>query len=967
MIGLLVKIPFHSQIKRTEPRFAEEIAAAVGRAATASAARILPSEESYFLAFDESSSPCRLRAAEAARLLLDSFRSLNPRLHGWVLLIDSCSAGDEEDLRQFRRRWYGIRGDGLFIGPGTVQRFRRYFQCDESRAAEHGGCAPVLDALYAHPPIPEEEIPRAPSGPALEELVQRLGELAGVGQTQSSSLAVLGAGRAPAEFVETALDRLYGQNAAKFLRLRASAVASSPYGPMVDGLASFAAPGGGELGGTASGSVSGADRLLLTDLGLILDFLARSPFREGYAPALDIRLRVCVASALRLYARHTAARSLPAFVILDGIERFPHRSLELVRLLLELGLAEDGLRCIALGSQLPPSLADRGIPTLALPEGDWAPSGADGFALRARARLARCGEAEPKALSRTGGSGRSRVALAVAVLKSLPAEYSELLLALSLGEESFRDEDMDDFLDSLGYVGGIRGLAYPQLAALGFLVGRGRPRLAFPEVTAAAEALLKDGGAGIKAAFAQRLLSLHGQRRILPSLALYRRIRLLGADAITAQSLRLFLDCAAADSVYGPSLEPDEALDSPLASHFTFLRAYAANDRETSELAAADLENNIVGGDPLAAATASLARAALDYSARSPGSAAKLAKNALISLHALSAPRAEARAHRILGLCSLAQGQIQEGADYLANASEIAEGVDDALGCILSAQAEASAHFVLGDMSRALARTSAFAAVARGSFRADWEMVAAFMEGRIAFELGAYADAEEAFDRVRAQAQLYSQADAELRAGLWMGRAAAAAGEGDRATDMLSRGGEDVEALWFSAELEYWEGRREEAARLAERAVALAPPSGFASADAFDWSSGFASIEGRSVGFVAGRSYLADQLLAFRDFCVGLASPELARERSERLALQTREERLSALHPSLHLYLFYRFLILRELDESSMDSATVLSKAFKALQIRAARMSDAVRKDSFMERNRWNRALVNQARAHKLM
>ena len=50
-----------------------------------------------------------------------------------------------------------------------------------------------------------------------------------------------------------------------------------------------------------------------------------------------------------------------------------------------------------------------------------------------------------------------------------------------------------------------------------------------------------------------------------------------------------------------------------------------------------------------------------------------------------------------------------------------------------------------------------------------------------------------------------------------------------------------------------------------------------------------------------------------------------------------------------------------------MDGATALSKAFKALQMRSTRMGEASFKDGFLETNRWNKALIEAARARKLI
>ncbi len=253
------------------------------------------------------------------------------------------------------------------------------------------------------------------------------------------------------------------------------------------------------------------------------------------------------------------------------------------------------------------------------------------------------------------------------------------------------------------------------------------------------------------------------------------------------------------------------------------------------------------------------------------------------------------------------------------------------------------------------------------SFRADWESVCAFIEGRAAFEVGRYDRAEESFGIVRSIARVYGQGEASRRAEIWTGHAAAFRGDAARARRILLRFGDDAEALWFLAELEVWEGAPEKAMDLAERALAIAPRRGFSSADAFDWTSGYASIEGRSVGFFSARTFLCDQIEAFSEFSAGMSDPEARGIASAgQLASRAREDRLSALHPSVHLYHFYRYLILERAAPSSMEGASALSKAFKALQLRSTRMEEAALKDGFLD-NRWNRALLEAAHSRKLI
>jgi hypothetical protein len=174
-----------------------------------------------------------------------------------------------------------------------------------------------------------------------------------------------------------------------------------------------------------------------------------------------------------------------------------------------------------------------------------------------------------------------------------------------------------------------------------------------------------------------------------------------------------------------------------------------------------------------------------------------------------------------------------------------------------------------------------------------------------------------------------------------------------------------AEALWFRAELAYFSEDRRLAANLAAEALGHLPGPGYRSADALSWASGFDGLEARALGFAAGRSYLADQVGAFAAFTTGLVElkPEIILE----IALRTREERLAVLHPQAHIYHYYCYLDLAAAGGGPLDAATVLSKAFKALQSRTTRMEGAALKDEYLEGNRWNREILVEARRHKLI
>ncbi|HSV55534.1 MAG TPA: hypothetical protein VLH39_00310, partial [Magnetospirillaceae bacterium] len=67
------------------------------------------------------------------------------------------------------------------------------------------------------------------------------------------------------------------------------------------------------------------------------------------------------------------------------------------------------------------------------------------------------------------------------------------------------------------------------------------------------------------------------------------------------------------------------------------------------------------------------------------------------------------------------------------------------------------------------------------------------------------------------------------------------------------------------------------------------------------------------------------------------------------------------------LYLYFCFLLLERLTEPPLDRGTVLSRAFRYLQERAGRIEEAAAATDYLEKNLWNRRLVEAARRYKLL
>ena len=983
MIGLLAKVPFHSQIRRALPELAAALESAAAETEAMFGASRLASDESFALVFDEAKGCSRLRAAEAARSFAERFRQFAPRLHGYALIIGASAPetpNAEEFLRSLKESWYLVEGDGLFIEAGAAPLFDGYLDIEGD-----GRVRKISGFRYADRALPSGYRPPSFDESSLDRFIDEVGRHS-IGESEAYMLVAVGPGSVPEHILDAALAALYKNPSDSFLHLHAAVGVPSPYGPFLSG---FTIP----PRENAMGLLSSPERKVLAELSPIAELLRSSPYRQDYSQTIRTRLFLYAAARLRLYARERRAQGLPAIIVLEGLDRYPAPSLELTRrLLLDEGLKEEGLVVFGTAAIPPEGLEEVQSRSLSAPPPSpatlaaAAKKGAEALAQKELApTLTALAEGDAFRLGlalRLASSQRLPLShvdteeLAAAALSTFPPEFAELVFALALAEEVLDDERLENFLDAAGFVAGIRPLLFDELVDLGFLAAGPRPRLLRAEAVRSIGSALPDKGESVRAAFTERLLSLHRERSILPSTALYENI---ATDSIP-QAMRglFFLDCLAADALFGSAeaaasarkeTASAQALKAPsgLAGLGPFFRAYAASDAEEASVALDRLEAEArrPEAEPLEVAMATLARASDEYARGEAQAGAARARPALIALHGLGARRAEARAHRLLGLAALAQSQVQEGAAYLENAYEIASESPDPFECFFASYSEAGALLVLGDLRHASERGQDAADWARKAFRADWEAACDFLSGRIAFEFGRYDEAGNRFGRVRSEARVYGEEETAIRAEAWAGRAASFANESEQAHELLSHRSNDAESLWFLAELEGFEGNTEGAARHSRDALALVKKRRYFPADSLSWASGFECLESRALGFGRKRSYLEDQIGAFAAFSAALAgggsSPLLEIE------ARTREDRLATLHPEAHLYHFYCYRALLAAGGGPLDPATVLSKSFKALQLRTARMDEAALKDEYMEGNRWNREILAEARKFKLI
>ncbi len=954
MIALYARIDYHGQYRRMDPRGAGELRASLEGIAADYGARPSGREHPFVAVFDSDSIFWRLQAVEA---LLAVRSLLRERFEGATdCFVALHEAGDEDSLRSdLDRAWAEAdRPEGIWLSPSAAAQVGGYLELEGQDAGIRKASGPSysLDGLALSA---QEFYCREETAGGLSEL---LGELVVGGE--KNVLIVRGpAGTGKESTVARALEIL-GYPYDRFLALRGGTVNPRPFDPLACGITEdFLAASRPRL---SPGEQALYDRLLPA-----YRFVFSSPFRSALSPSMETGYRLFVGLMLRAYIREMSRAGLPPILVCENLHRFSPESLDLLG---ELLLSSEARIVATTARGSPQSWPEYGILEwdLAPPDfGEYAgklskvlPDSPEEVrrSLFSRARgdlplLYRCA-----LLEREGTSGPPP---SEAVLGLMPREAAAALFAASLCENVLDVARFHEFLERLGLRSKARRIVLDLLGKTGYLSGPG-PRNASRMSNRRLAGFVGQDADRIETALAEYLTHLYRQRQVFPSLGL-----LTATRGFSGEDRRRFeLDCVLTDASEDPQ-DRGRAAYKDVPPVLRKLRDAAAslvsgeNDRTAALIE--DLEEPANRAD-LPAGIPDLLRGERALARREFPEAAKRAKDALLSLRGSSIPKMEARCHRILGLCALARERQEEAIEYFENAHDIAEAARDDYERLVCRWFTAVALFASGRLDKALKQADKAEAAARTVFRRDWEAAAVFLRARIHMELGRYEEARVGFEDVRAIARAYGFEDADRRAEIWDARALAYSGCPDTAEAIFARRSEDREARFFRAELELLRGNPGGAAGILDGL----PPwehGTFDPAEKVFWDSGYRGIERRAFGASAPHPFDADLAAAYSCFSRGLERREGAW--AVQLYRMTREDKLAAEHPAFSTYLFFAFLLLERLTEPPLDRATVLSRAFKYLQERAGRIEDAGAGSDFLERNLWNRRLVEAARRYKFL
>lgn len=547
---------------------------------------------------------------------------------------------------------------------------------------------------------------------------------------------------------------------------------------------------------------------------------------------------------------------------------------------------------------------------------------------------------------------------AAAVLSIIPREAAIHLHAIGLADGVLSADQTSGFFRSTGLSDeGVRVLG--ELLRRAGLTDPAEPLAILQPVD---DAIIRvaaglDGAAACDTQFADYLTALYRERAVRPSLGILQRV------GEREREEGLLYDCLFADALAAPPDDYDrlEFLSPSSRAVHGFWAALARRDRPAAELAAA---GDAAFAGPRADALRGLARSELAYAQGDAERSAKGAREALLAMGKGAPAKLETRAHRMMGLSALAMERFQEASDYLVNAQELAEAGGDEYERFMAMYGRCVAEFMTGSLVRAGRLAESARESASLMFHVEALSAVDFLTGRIEFELGSYDEAARRLDSLAQSGDTYALPDLARRARVWKARALAYAGSYGDAEDELRSLPDDTEARVFLGELDLLRGRPRDALTwLTQPDSPKARP--FRPADAFSWDSGFADIEDSCIEFGGTGAALEELRKVLSWYATGLANADPVQ--ATELYAHLRTEKPSRQNPGTGTYSFLCYLLEEGLAEPPVDKQTVLSRAFKVLQQRSGRIEDRAMRALYMEKNYWNRRLLEAARANKFI
>ena len=325
-------------------------------------------------------------------------------------------------------------------------------------------------------------------------------------------------------------------------------------------------------------------------------------------------------------------------------------------------------------------------------------------------------------------------------------------------------------------------------------------------------------------------------------------------------------------------------------------------------------------------------------------------------------------AYRLFSILNLSRQRIDDAMEYISFALEQAEKAGQQEEIFLACYFASSINLLKGNLSKSLRLAAKAEETAFSVEYVNWGMRARFLRARLYFEIGRYSEALEIFKSIASESGTEMARTVEA----WIYRTKNFLNPFSALRENVELSGADAKIFEIEAAYFFSDYRRAEALAEEFLSSAIPPPDNFFFTEQPDWRSGFSHCEYMFQSDEKPGTRLV-QIYKSMAQCAFNLSGETRKEILGRMQRFMRDELLPDTDPSdtVYFYAWYRMLTdslnRKDSPATQVDLNTVVSMAFKRLQRRAGKIDDAEIKQAFLSLPRWNNALYQAAREHRLI
>jgi len=343
-----------------------------------------------------------------------------------------------------------------------------------------------------------------------------------------------------------------------------------------------------------------------------------------------------------------------------------------------------------------------------------------------------------------------------------------------------------------------------------------------------------------------------------------------------------------------------------------------------------------------------------------------LLKQALLAAQDQRLTLLEIRANTEIGLTLLRKKKLEEGREYFDIASRMAEKAGSVYAIVVNSTLDALCLFLLGYLSSSVKVLERTEPVIERSGMQESKIFWTFLRARIEFDRGDYSRALEYLESALKVAHSYSRQNAAEVLGLWKARCEAYSGNTRVAKALLEARAEGLERDYFLAEAHYFERNSALALEIVRRGLKLVQKTQPFSSESHSWTTGYSGFEDRVLGREGEKGVLEGQAEAFSVLLEGqLENVELSSQRFQTLLAQKSLLELDVV--SAQYYFWYYLVLPRNAADQEALRLTLLGRALKAIQSRAARIEDPLQRQEFLHRPYWNAQYLSEGKRLKLL